>query len=104
MGKIKIKKKQLSGKQGQLFPLSPVAISEKLYNLIAETVEEKIGEEVKKITQNKIRKILDVPEFREVFFVRKKYCLDFSFVVLDVNFLASYECGVAIISLQLPLH
>lgn len=100
----KIKSKEFFGKQGQLFPLSPAAISEKLYNLIAKAVEEKVGKEVGKITQASIKKVINAGEFKEIFFIKKKHCLNLPFVVLDIYFPASYEYGVAIISLQLPLY
>jgi hypothetical protein len=100
-------------KQGELFPRSLIAISDKLYNLIAEKLEEKIGEEVKKITQGKIKKIINDPDFRkefieksgfkkEVKFVFRGSKLSLQFVVLDVSFTESHE-GVIIVSLQLPL-
>lgn len=90
---------------GELFPLSLIAVSENLYCCIAEAIEKQIGARIRKITYKMMEKTLNAPEFEDIVFVSKKgktICLPVT--VTDISFPASQEYGKVKACLLFPLR
>jgi hypothetical protein len=99
-----LKEKRFFGKQGQLFISSPVAVSENLYTLIIEALEEKVGDAVKRITRKRIEKVLEDPIFyKEVYLTTTRRYLVFPVILLEIVCHRPYEEGFATVKLELPL-
>ena len=98
-----------SSKQGRLFSLhasgSQMATSYNLYMGIAKLLEEIVSDKLAKINRKMIAEVISTPKFNNVFFPKdKKYCLDFTFAILQ--FLRDLSSGniFAKVCIILPLH